>query len=185
MIAKADHERIQISNEFSNRLVHKWRAMESAIMVGTRTALYDDPSLTTRLWKGNDPIRIVIDKYLQLPPQLKLFDQSGETIILNMVKQAEEGNNNFYKVGKEEDLVAVTISILRQRNITSLVVEGGAVLLESFIDAGCWDEARVISSKELIIENGIAAPVLKNHAVLKNEDLAGDNISFYSNTISS
>ncbi len=55
-------KRILISNEYSNRLVHKWRSEEAAILIGTRTALQDDPLLTTRLWKGKNPIRIVIDK---------------------------------------------------------------------------------------------------------------------------
>ncbi len=69
-IANADHSRVFISNEESNRLVHKWRSEEAAILVGTNTALYDDPELTTRLWTGNNPIRLVIDMEVKLPISL-------------------------------------------------------------------------------------------------------------------
>ena len=84
-IGSAD-KRILISNEYSNRLVHKWRSEEAAILVGTNTALQDDPSLTTRLWKGKNPVRIVIDKELKLPPTLKVFNKEAKTIIYNFKK---------------------------------------------------------------------------------------------------
>jgi diaminohydroxyphosphoribosylaminopyrimidine deaminase/5-amino-6-(5-phosphoribosylamino)uracil reductase len=151
-------------------------------MVGTRTALYDDPLLTTRLWTGNDPVRIVIDKYLKLPTQLHLFDRSVQTIILNTIRQEEGGNNNYYKINENENLLTAILSILKQRNLTSLIVEGGTVLLQSFIDPGCWDEARVISNKTLLIENGIAAPVLKNNMLIKKEQVLTDEICYYNNT---
>ena len=79
-------ERVLISNEYTNRLVHKWRSEEAAILVGTRTALADDPSLTVRLWSGPDPVRLVIDKELVLPASLQLFDGKVRTIVFNMVK---------------------------------------------------------------------------------------------------
>ena len=73
------------------------------------------------------------------------------------------------------------MDILFQRNLNSLIVEGGQNLLQSFIDAGCWDEARVITNKELIIENGTPAPVLKNNIFIKKEQLLTDEIYFYNN----
>ncbi|MEP7165347.1 MAG: bifunctional diaminohydroxyphosphoribosylaminopyrimidine deaminase/5-amino-6-(5-phosphoribosylamino)uracil reductase RibD [Ferruginibacter sp.] len=184
-IASSDHTRVMISNELTNRLVHKWRAEEAAIMVGSRTALQDDPSLTTRLWPGNDPVRIVIDKNLELPAHLHLFDKTVPTIILNNLRQEEDGNNNYYKTGNNENIIAVTISILRLRNLVSLIVEGGATLLQSFIDLGCWDEARVITNKNMNIGNGIAAPVLKNEVLIKKEQLLDDEISIYRNAAGS
>ena len=181
-IAAAGHERVQISNELSNRLVHKWRSEEAAIMVGTNTALHDNPSLTTRLWPGNNPVRIVIDKYLKIPAHLKLFDQSVQTIIINTIRMEEDGNNIYYKTGEHENMIAAVLSILKQRNINSLIVEGGAVLLQSFIDEGCWDEARVITNKSMVIENGIQAPVLKNNILVKKTGLLSDEICFYNRT---
>ena len=178
-IANADRSPVRISNELTDRLVHKWRSEEAAIMVGTQTALHDNPSLTTRLWPGKDPVRIVIDKYLKLPVSLNLFDGKAQTIILNTVKQEEDGSNTYYKIAGEEDVVAVTLNLLHQRNLTSLIVEGGATLIQSFIDAGCWDEARVITNKNLQIENGIGAPVLKGAILFKKEQLISDELCFY------
>ena len=181
MIAHADHSSIKISNEFTDRLVHKWRSEEAAIMVGTKTGLYDNPSLTTRLWPGKDPVRVVIDKYLKLPASHNLLDNKVQTIILNSIKQDEDDNNNYYKLGENENMIAVTINILRQRNLTSLIVEGGTELIQSFIEANCWDEARVIANRNMILGNGIAAPVLENKLLFKKEALHTNEICFYKN----
>jgi diaminohydroxyphosphoribosylaminopyrimidine deaminase / 5-amino-6-(5-phosphoribosylamino)uracil reductase len=83
-------ERLLISNEYSNRLVHKWRSEEAAILVGTNTALLDDPELTTRLWPGPSPVRLVLDRDLKLPSSLKIFNQEVKTIIFNCIKQKRE-----------------------------------------------------------------------------------------------
>jgi len=182
-IANADHSRVMISNDTSNSLVHKWRSEEAAIMVGTRTALNDNPSLTTRSWPGNDPVRIVIDKNLKIPENFHLLDKNAPTIIINTIKQEEVGMNNYYKVAADENILAVTLNILRQGNLISLIVEGGAFLLQSFIDAGCWDEARIVTNKDLLIEGGISAPVLKNELLLKKDQIFADEISFYQNKI--
>jgi len=81
-LANADHSRVFISNEFTNRLVHKWRGEEASILVGTNTALMDDPALTVRLWKGHDPVRLIVDMDLSLPPSLKVFDRSHKRLFL-------------------------------------------------------------------------------------------------------
>jgi diaminohydroxyphosphoribosylaminopyrimidine deaminase/5-amino-6-(5-phosphoribosylamino)uracil reductase len=180
-IGNVDGSRLMISNDLTNRLVHKWRSEEAAIMVGTRTALNDDPSLTTRLWPGNDPVRVVVDKDLQLPAEAHLLDQAAPTIIINTIKQAEEGNNTYYKIAENENLVAVATNILRQRNLTSLIVEGGTIVLQSFIEEGCWDEARVITNKNLVVEEGVDAPVLKNELLFNKEEILTDEICFYKN----
>ncbi len=182
-IAAEGHSPVKISNEISNRLVHKWRSEEAAIMVGTNTALYDDPSLTNRLWTGKDPVRVVIDRHLKISTQLNLMDNSVPTIILNCIKQEEDGNNLFYKYGEDENVLAVAVNILRQRNINSLIVEGGSILLQSFIDAGLWDEARVITNTNLHINEGIAAPVLKDHSMFKKWALQSDEISFFKHSV--
>ncbi len=180
-IANADRSPVKISNDISNHMVHKWRSEEAAIIVGTNTALNDDPSLTTRLWPGKDPVRIVVDKYLQIPEGFHLLDRSTPTIIINTVKQEEDGNNNYYKVGEDENIIGVILSLLWQRNLTSLIVEGGTVLLQSFIDASCWDEARVISNMAMELKDGYPAPVLSNEQMVSKENMAGDEIIFYRN----
>ncbi len=181
-IAGADFESVKISNDNTNKIVHKWRSEEAAIMVGTNTALHDNPVLTTRLWPGKNPVRIVIDKFLKIPAAFHLSDNIIPTIIINTVKQDVNGNTVFYKVSESENLLAVTISILHQRNLTSLLVEGGTVLLQSFIDSGLWDEARLITNENLEIKNGINAPVLKKHQLLETINISTDRIDFYINT---
>ena len=177
----AEHEtatRLLISNEFTNRLVHKWRTEEAAILVGTNTALQDDPALTARFWQGNDPVRLVIDSDLKLPPHLKLFDGTAKTILFNFSKQAEEDNLVYYKLKKEESIPKQIAAALYSLNILSVIVEGGAKLLQSFIDAGFWDEARVITNSNLIIGEGLDAPVLKDSNLISQQKIKNDIIEY-------
>ncbi len=171
-IGEAD-KRVFISNELTNRLVHKWRGEEAAIMVGTNTAAKDNPELSTRLWKGNNPVRLVLDMNLRLPDHLKIFNKETKTIIFNRIKNEEEENNILYKV-EEENIVPGILNALHKLQIQSVLIEGGSKLLQSFIDAGLWDEARIITNENLIIENGINAPKLSN-AVLQSVGVYNDD----------
>ena len=177
--------RVLISNDYSNRLVHKWRSEEAAILVGTNTALSDDPALTVRLWTGQDPVRLVIDRELRLPESLRLFDGAVRTIVFNTVRQEEMPDRNllYYRLSKEDDLVSQIARALYELKIQSVLVEGGTQLLQSFIDAGYWDEARVITSNELEIPGGLAAPVLKKTRLQSVETLSSDTIRYYGNPL--
>ena len=175
--------RLLISNEFTNRLVHKWRTEEAAIMVGTNTALLDDPALTVRLWPGNNPVRLVIDMDLKLPPSLKLFDGTVKTIVFNQHKQEEGEMLSFYKIDKDEKFIPQFFNALYKLQLQSVIIEGGAKLLKSFIDENAWDEARVISNEELIIGNGLGAPVLKNSNLFEEQKIKSDSISFFRNAV--
>lgn len=181
-IGANDNERILISNDYSNRLVHKWRSEESAILVGTNTGLKDNPSLTTRFWKGNNPVRIVIDKELKLPSSANLFSKEANTVIFNLIKNAVEGNIRFIKVEKDNFFQEMLLSLYKL-NIQSVLVEGGAKTLQSFIDSGLWDEARVITNQNVVIENGTAAPDMKKFSWSKHETIFDDSISYYENCI--
>ena len=172
-------KRLFISNEFTNRLVHKWRSEEAAILVGTNTALLDDPSLTTRLWPGKNPVRLLIDKDLKLPMHLKLFDGSTKTVVFNYSKQAETENLVYYQLTKEENMLTQITWTLFTMQVQSVIVEGGSKLLQSFIDEGFWDEARVISNEQLTIGNGLSAPVLKNNILVDKQKINTDTICFY------
>lgn len=178
-IAKEDFSAVKISNDITNRQVHKWRSEEAAILVGTNTALQDNPSLTTRLWKGNNPVRLVIDLQLKLPLSLHIFDGSVKTIVFNKIKQAIENGIVFYKLPEGENIIASLSDALYQLKIESVMVEGGTKLLQSFIDQNYWDEARVITNEQLIIGNGIKAPQLKNNILISTERVNDDLISFY------
>ncbi len=174
-------QRVLISNDYTNRLVHKWRSEEAAIMVGTNTAQEDNPSLTTRLWPGKNPLRIIIDKKLRLSSYLSLFNGETPTIIYNLFKESAGKNLNYIKLDSEKFLDELLQSLF-EMNIQSVLVEGGSKTLQYFVDAGLWDEARVITNEKLIIENGIAAPEMKNFLLEKKEKYLNDVISYYRNS---
>ncbi|MCY7310869.1 MAG: RibD family protein, partial [Chitinophagaceae bacterium] len=172
-------ERLLISNEYTNRLVHRWRSEEAAILVGTNTALLDDPELTTRLWPGKSPVRLVVDIDLKLPSSAKIFNKEAPTVIFNSVKQEEEENILYYRIPKGSSLIHQLLNALYKLKIQSVLVEGGAKLLQSFIDDGLWDEARIINNEQLIINNGLDAPILKNAEKISGQKLLSDKIAIY------
>lgn len=156
----------RISNEYTDVAVHKWRANEDAILVGTNTAIIDNPSLTTRLWKGKNPVRVLVDYDLKVPITHRLYDNEVKTIIINSRKEESNGNTFFAKV--EDKSLNSVLEVLYQHKIQSLIVEGGAKLLQSFIDSKLWDEARVISSKDSWV-SGIKAPAIYGEIISKKE----------------
>ncbi|MBO9684682.1 MAG: bifunctional diaminohydroxyphosphoribosylaminopyrimidine deaminase/5-amino-6-(5-phosphoribosylamino)uracil reductase RibD [Flavisolibacter sp.] len=185
--------RLLISNEHTNRLVHKWRAEEMSIAVGTNTALFDDPELTTRLWPGKNPVRIVVDMDLRLPKSLKLFNSKTPTIVFNTkehnlprekisLKELEEVGVGYYQVTEDVSLVHQMMNALYRMNIQSILVEGGSYLLQSFIDEAVWDEARIITNEQLLICAGLPAPILKGRILQSSEHLFSDVIRTYKNT---
>ena len=177
IIGNDDHSRLLISNTFTNRLVHKWRSEEAAILVGTNTALFDNPSLTTRLWKGNNPVRLVLDMDLRLPSSLQLLDGSVRTIVFNSLKHEENKNLFYYQVTKEVSIVHQVCNALYQLDIQSVMVEGGTRLLQSFIDENMFDEARIVTNTQTT--SGIPAPVTGNMDLQDTLQLQSDTIRFY------
>ncbi len=175
------NQRLFITNDYTNRLVHRWRSEESAILIGTNTALLDNPELTTRLYEGNSPVRLVLDMNLRLPSHLKVFDRKVKTIVLNGLKQEENENLIYAKIDKAENIVSEILKVLYQQKIQSVIVEGGAGLLQSFIDEGLWDEARVISNEELIINDGLNAPEINMALKISEEKLLADKVEYYKN----
>jgi diaminohydroxyphosphoribosylaminopyrimidine deaminase/5-amino-6-(5-phosphoribosylamino)uracil reductase len=174
----SESERVLISNQYSNRLVHKWRSEEAAILVGKNTALKDDPALTTRLWKGNNPVRIVIDPKLELPSSLRIFNEEARTFVFNLLKNSSAENIEHIRLNKKKFLEEM-LSSLYEKDIQSVIVEGGAKMLQSFIDHNLWDEARVITNLEMIIGEGIQAPEVKNFNFLHEEKYFADMISYF------
>ncbi|QJD81348.1 bifunctional diaminohydroxyphosphoribosylaminopyrimidine deaminase/5-amino-6-(5-phosphoribosylamino)uracil reductase RibD [Spirosoma rhododendri] len=190
---------VSISGPKSQRLVHKWRSEEDAIMVGTNTARNDNPRLNTRLWPiqagpGKNPIRIVIDRHGTLPDDLHLFDGSQRTIILkservnrdagperksDLIEAAECQplewiNANFST--PESLFHSFTLSLFEQR-ITSVLVEGGAALLNSFLAEGLWDEMRVFRSPKLL-GDGVKAPTVQGRLICR-EMIGDDELTVY------
>lgn len=172
---------IKISNALTDILVHKWRSEEAAIMVGTNTVMMDNPSLTTRNWIGKNPIRIFIDRNLKIETTAKILDQSVPTIVLNQIINKIEGENEFIQINFEREIIPQLNELLFQKNVQSVIIEGGAKLLHTFIDIGIWDEARVITNTHLLIENGIASPDFEKKLLVKQEKIENDLIQYFSN----
>ncbi len=169
-IARKNYDSKWISGEESRKLVHKWRSEEDAIMVATHTAHYDNPRLDVRDWSGESPLRVVIDKKLELSDTLNLFDGTVPTICYNLHKNDKKEGIEWVKVS-ESILMESLLTDLNKRGINSLIVEGGAALHKSLLDAHLWDEARVFVS-ETIFGGGIDAAriSLPHKEELINED---------------
>lgn len=174
-------ERVFISGPIARQRLFQWRAEEAVILVGTRTALLDDPQLTNRLGSGPQPFRAVVDLDLSLPRTLRLFDGEIPTLIFNTRQQAEEGNLLFRKVSGKEHLIPEILDHLYALQKTSLLVEGGSRLLQSFIDQGLWDEARVITNESLYLDAGTPAPVLPLSKRIANEEWEQDRFEIFKN----
>jgi diaminohydroxyphosphoribosylaminopyrimidine deaminase/5-amino-6-(5-phosphoribosylamino)uracil reductase len=179
-IARDNFESKWISGDLSRKLVHKWRAEEDAVLVGTRTALHDNPRLNVRSWSGRNPVRIVVDRFLRLSGNLNLFDRSQRTICYNVMKHEEHDNLSLIRVDENEFLENV-VRNLAQHNIQSVIVEGGAQLLNAFINLNLWDEARVFVSDKNF-GKGIEAPILKGTLALE-ESIGNDLLKIYYPTI--
>jgi diaminohydroxyphosphoribosylaminopyrimidine deaminase / 5-amino-6-(5-phosphoribosylamino)uracil reductase len=149
-----------ISNDLSRKLVHKMRAETDAVMVGTNTALYDNPQLNVRDWKGRNPLRIVLDRHLRLPTNLNIFDKSQPTICYNLTKDEVDDNLIFVKLKEKDNFLTQIIEDLYQRKIQSLLVEGGTQLLSQFFKENLWDELYVFKSPKTF-GSGIPAPVFQ------------------------
>lgn len=177
-MAPADFRPIPISSPLSRQLVHKWRTEEDAIMVGTNTARYDNPQLNVRLWTGRNPVRIVIDKPLQLPSALHLFDGSQPTLVYTVLPAKETvGVTKYIQLDPQAPFLPQLIADLHQQKIQSVIVEGGAALLESFLKMGLWDEVRVFKSLKVMGE-GLAAPVARGRLVA-TERIGDDSLMTY------
>jgi diaminohydroxyphosphoribosylaminopyrimidine deaminase/5-amino-6-(5-phosphoribosylamino)uracil reductase len=172
-------DRLFITNDFSNRLVHKWRSEEASIMVGTNTALADNPALTTRLWSGRHPVRIVVDLDLRLPQDLILFNRKFPTIVFNSIKDEEEENLLYYKVDADESLAIQIMQALFELKLQSVIIEGGSRLLQHFIDEGIWDQICTITNNDLVVTEGLSAPELPLAKKEKEFNLLTDTISIY------
>jgi len=154
-------EQVWISNGASKQLVHKWRAEEDAILVGAKTALVDNPSLTVREWNGKNPKRILIDKLLSVPAEAAIFNDEAETIIFNAVKTEWSGHNKYIELENYDWYLPQNILYqLYLMDVQSIIIEGGAKTLSLFIEANLWDEARVFKSKRTL-DGEIKAPQVK------------------------
>lgn len=158
-IGKENRE-VSISHHYSNTLVHKWRSEEAAILVGTNTAMTDDPQLDSRHWNSINPVRMVLDRNLQLPDTLHLFDGSIPTVVFTAQQKTNTRQADYVTINFEEAVIEQLLTKIYERNFQSVLVEGGQQLLQSFINSKLWDEARIIVAPELS-GSGVPAPAVE------------------------
>lgn len=153
-----------ITNAICKRLVHKQRSQESAILIGTNTAAYDNPALTVREWTGHQPIRMVLDRRLRLDHRLLIFDQKAPTWIFTRDEHADAQNLQYIRLDYTTDILPQIMSALYEHQVLSLIVEGGSILLNSFLKAGLWDEAFVYTGNQFF-GKGVAAPPVSGETI--------------------
>ena len=174
---------IWITNEIARVAVHKWRGTEQAIMVGTSTAIKDNPKLNMRDWHGENPLRIVIDRELKLSGDLSLFDGTIQTLVFTEYASKTMSYGERVQVDFNQGKAHVVQQILGElyrRDIHSLFVEGGAFLLNIFIETNLWDEARVFIGNTFF-NNGKKAPVLKDGTLISEEYFGHSRLFVYRN----
>ena len=168
-------EPLWISSPESKILVHQWRSQEQAILVGRKTVELDNPLLTTREVKGKNPIRIVLDRKLSLNKDLLIFNDDAPTLVVNN----KLSSDNHLKIDFN-NLAPSLLKELHSRNIQSIIIEGGAQTLNTFIDAKVWDEARVFTSKKTL-EKGVQSPLIQS--VINHSEIVGDDkLTYYINS---
>lgn len=182
-LKKIENRPVWISNIYAQQIVHKWRSEEHAILVGTNTAISDNPKLNVRSWGGQSPVRIVLDKTLRIPNSNSLFDGSVKTILCTDISELSMTNskNNLVFEGMDfsGDIASELCRILIKHQIQSVIIEGGSRTLQTFIHAGLWDEARVFYG-DVTFEQGVSAPVLLEIEAIE-VDLKGTKLKIFKN----
>lgn len=170
-----------ITNTYSRQLVHKWRSEELAILVGTKTVLKDNPKLNARSWSGESPIRIVLDKNLTIDSNHHVLDGSQRTIVItkNIVKGRKVDNVEYEIINFSKNSVEQICEVLYKHNIVSVLIEGGTKTLQTFIEKGLWDEARVFAGNNTFTK-GIKAPAFNKEAI-ETLTLERDTLNIYIN----
>lgn len=183
---REERKPVWISNKYSKRLVHKWRAEEQSILIGTNTAIADNPQLTTRLWEGNNPVRIILDRQGRIPVNSAVFSPGVKTIILTGVNGSDFGDRSkdlpniiFREIDFSKEIGNQVCKVLYNEDIQSVIIEGGSRTLQTFIDENLWDEARIFTGK-ITIKKGIKAPEFSGK-ILSEEKIASDTLQIYSN----
>lgn len=176
-LTKDSQQPFWISNRYSKQIVHQWRSEEMAFLVGTTTVIDDNPSLTTRDWFGKHPVRIFIDRRGKINKDYTIFNGESKTICITANKNLLSNDNIIYEYADfDKDLPPQICEILHRHNILSLVIEGGAYTLQSFIDAQLWDQARIFIGGNNLNE-GIYAPKLNNYKVITTQRILNDTLN--------
>ena len=179
-LAAADGRPLKISHPWTDRLVHRWRSEEMAILVGWRTVVSDDPILDNRFWHGPRPVRVVLDPGAQLHGSYKVLQQGQATWVFTSQQSRSEGSVEWIQVPSGASWLDFVLKTLAERGLLSVLVEGGPHTLQGFLDAGLWDEARVITGAISAIQ-GLPAPHMHGGELLQRCSIHEDGIDLYRN----
>lgn len=177
-IIRQDGKPVILSTPLTALHAHKLRAENQAILVGRKTALLDNPSLSTRHWYGRHPLRLVIDKDLSLPSGLHLFDGSLPTVVFTSRQKESSNNLEYRQLDFTQDILPQIMQVLYEKKIQTLLVEGGSQLLQSFLSSGLWDEAYVEHSRT-VLKEGVAAPSISPQYSRKEIQYDGVRMNYY------
>ncbi len=169
-----------ISGPLAKVLVHKWRTEEDAILIGRQTAISDNPQLSSREWPGKNPMRILIDRNLTVPRSNHLYNDNAKTIIFNEIKTEVQENIHYIQMEDMQFYLPQKIAFqLYLMDIQSVIIEGGANIINQFIQGNLWDEARVFTSGTSWLE-GLAAPQI-NGFISEQHQIDRDQLTIYQN----
>lgn len=157
--ADANEKPLKISNTLTSQMTHRMRSENQAIMVSTNTVLLDNPSLSVRYWTGKNPIRVILDRQGRLPESYTAFNGLTPTLVFTELAKTNKQNVQYITIDFSDNVLDVILDTLYQYNIHSVLVEGGAQLLNSFIEADKWDEIAV-EQAPVFIGDGVKAPRL-------------------------
>ena len=179
-IEQSNKRPVWITNTYSRQLVHKWRSEEMAILVGTQTVLDDNPQLDVRSWTGRNPVRIVLDRTGRIDDSYSVKNHKIKTIVLTENTNLSNLDSLLYEcIAFNNTLPQNIADVLYKHNLQSVIIEGGLKTLQTFIDAGLWDEARVFKGKT-VFTDGTPAPVFKAEAAT-SEKILDDELITYRN----
>jgi diaminohydroxyphosphoribosylaminopyrimidine deaminase / 5-amino-6-(5-phosphoribosylamino)uracil reductase len=167
-------ESLKISTPFTQILTHKLRSECDVILVGTNTALLDNPSLNVRFWAGKHPVRAVMDREMVLSAGSTLLDGKIPTLVFTDKASKKEGKISWIHIDYKNDPVRQLLQELFRRNLQTLLIEGGTQLHDSFLKAGLWDEIHVETSTQQI-RNGVIAPNLSGIRTFSEKSMIFDS----------
>lgn len=176
-MAPEGQQQLWLTNKLSQRLSHRWRTEEQAILVGKNTALIDNPELSARLWKGNNPLRIVIDKNNAIPNSNKLFNNVAETLIFNALKTDKQPHIEKQQISFTENVPIQILNELYKRNIQSVIIEGGSITANHFLQENLVDEVRLLTAP-ILLGKGIKRPLF-NGKLLHQYNLQNNVVEIF------
>lgn len=174
-VAKENKEPIQISGSLGKFWNHKMRSEVDAILIGSETAIRDNPRLTTRFWEGKCPLRLLLDPQGRVPTTISLFQDEDPLVVFSSKKRNLSSNKDCIVLDFEKNWIEEILNYLNQRKVRSVLIEGGPRLHALFFNADVWQEILILRSKEVV---GRGCTSFKVPAIKKADKVLGNDLLF-------